>query len=176
MYILFKFLQTNIILNMPSARDLDRTDYEIIKLLQNNARLSNKALADKVGLAPSTCLGRVQSLIAAARKRRSDPWGNPHAVGVSLQAMVAVRLSRHTKALLESFRDHVLGLPEVVQLYHVAGPIDFMVHVWVRDSEHLRDLAMNAFTSREEVEHIETELIFDHAGSIDRPIFNGDGS
>lgn len=159
---------------MPSNRNLDRTDYELIKLLQNNARLSNKALADKVGLAPSTCLGRVQSLIASGVFRGFRADINPNAVGVSLQAMVSVRLTRHTKELLESFRDHVLGLPEVVQLYHVAGPTDFMVHVWVRDSQHLRDLAMNSFTSRKEVEHIETELIFEHAGSIDRPIFYSD--
>ena len=171
MYILPIYLLPNIILPMPSNRDLDRTDYEIIKLLQNNARLSNKALADKVGLAPSTCLGRVQSLIAAGVFRGFHADVNPQAVGVSIQAMVSVRLSRHTKALLDSFRDHVLGLPEVVQLYHVAGPIDFLVHVWVRDSQHLRDLAMNSFTSRDEVEHIETELIFDHAGSIDCPVF-----
>jgi DNA-binding Lrp family transcriptional regulator len=90
----------------------------------------------------------------------SSPWGPP--------------LSNHhlhyhySKALI---KHSIPLLPEVVQLYHVAGPIDFMVHVWLRDSQHLRDLTMNSFTSREEVEHIETELIFEHTGSIDRPIF-----
>ena len=156
---------------MPPNRDLDRTDYEIIRLLQNNARLSNKALADKVGLAPSTCLGRVQSLIASGVFRGFHADVYPHAVGARLQAIVSVRLARQSRGLLESFRDHILGLPEVVQLYHVAGPTDFMVHVWARDAEHLRDLAINAFTARQEVEHIETELIFDHAVSNDRPVF-----
>ena len=68
-------------------------------------------------------------------------------------------------------REHALALPEVVRFYHVAGPIDFLVHVWTRDSEHLRNLAMTAFTSREEVSHIETELIFEHVSCQELPSF-----
>ena len=62
-----------------------------------------------------------------------------------------------------------LGLEEVLQVYHVAGANDFMVHVWVRDSEHLRDLLMTAFTTWKEVAHLETGLIFEHARSMKLP-------
>ena len=96
---------------------------------------------------------------------------NPAALGVGLQAMIAVRLKRHYKPDVEAFREHALALPEVVRLYHVAGPIDFLAHVWTRDSGHLRDLAMTAFTSREEVAHIETELIFEHVSCQELPQF-----
>jgi len=54
---------------------------------------------------------------------------------------------------------------------NVAGPIDFLIHVWARNSDHLRDLAMTAFTAREEVSHIETELIFEHIRSAEIPSF-----
>ncbi|MEJ2385732.1 MAG: Lrp/AsnC ligand binding domain-containing protein [Xanthomonadales bacterium] len=87
--------------------------------------------------------------------------------------MIAVRLKRHYKPDVEAFRQHALDLPEVVRLYHVAGPIDFLAHVWARDPEHLRDLAMTAFTAREEVSHIETELIFEHVASDELPPFLG---
>ena len=87
--------------------------------------------------------------------------------------MIAVRLKRHYKPDVEAFRQHALDLPEVVRLYHVAGPIDFLAHVWARDPEHLRDLAMTAFTAREEVSHIETELIFEHVSSDELPPFLG---
>ena len=93
------------------------------------------------------------------------------ALGVGLQAMISVRLKRHYKPDVEAFRQHALELPEVVRLYHVAGPIDFLAHVWTKDSEHLRDLAMTAFTSREEVSHIETELIFEHVSCQELPAF-----
>jgi DNA-binding Lrp family transcriptional regulator len=72
---------------------------------------------------------------------------------------------------VDSFRAHTLALPEVLQLYHVAGANDFLVHVCVKDSEHLRDLAITSFTSRDEVAHLETGLIFEHARSNDLPLF-----
>ena len=59
-----------------------------------------------------------------------------------------------------AFQGYVLGLPEVMRLYHVAGADDFLVHVGVRDSDALRDFAMNALTTRPEVAHLETGLIF----------------
>jgi DNA-binding Lrp family transcriptional regulator len=162
----------NIIRFMSPNRNLDRIDIEIIGLLQKDARISNKSLAEKVGLAPSTCLIRVQSLITSGVFRGFHAELEPQRVGTRLQAIISIRLTKHTRHLLDAFRDHVLTLPEVVQLYHVAGPVDFKVHVWVRDAEHLRDLTMGSFTSRDEVEHIETELIFEHARAAAVPVHN----
>lgn len=153
---------------------LDRTDYEIIRHLRNNARLSNKELAAKVGLAPSTCLVRTRLLQQSGVITGFRAEVNPARLGVGLQAMISVRLKRHYKPDVEAFRQHALELPEVVRFYHVAGPIDFLVHVWTRDSEHLRNLAMTAFTAREEVSHIETELIFEHVSCQDLPTFIGE--
>ena len=53
-------------------------------------------------------------------------------------------------------------MPEVVALLHVTGANDFMVHVVVRDADHLRDLAVRSFTGLPEVAHIETSLVFAH--------------
>ena len=154
-------------------RALDRIDYEIVRLLRNNARLSNKELAKEVGLAPSTCLVRTRMLQQTGVLMGFKAEVNPSALGVGLQAMISVRLKRHFKPDVEAFRQHALALPEVVRLYHVAGPIDFLAHVWTKDSEHLRDLAMTAFTSRTEVSHIETELIFEHVSCNELPEFIG---
>ena len=126
--------------------DLDEQDIAILAALKENARVSNKDLAEKVGLAPSTCLERVRRLV----------------LGFGLQAMIAVRLQRHSREIVASFHEYVLGLTEVRAVYHVAGADDFLVHVAVRDADHLRDLALDAFTTRNEVGHIETRLIFEH--------------
>lgn len=152
-------------------RTLDRIDYEILGLLRKNARISNKEIAAKVGLAASTCLVRIRLLQTSGVISGFHADINPSSLGVALQAMISVRLRRHFKPDVEAFRAHALSLPEVVQLYHVAGPIDFLLHVWTRDSDHLRDLAMTAFTAREEVAHIETELLFEHIRSADVPSF-----
>ena len=152
-------------------KPLDRIDFQIVRLLRNNARLSNKELAQKVSLAPSTCLVRTRLLQQSGVITGFKAEVNALALGVGVQAMIAVRLKRHYKPDVEAFRQHALDLPEVVRLYHVAGPIDFLAHVWAKDPEHLRDLAMTAFTSREEVSHIETELIFEHSSCQDLPSF-----
>ena len=152
-------------------RTLDRIDYEILTLLRKNARISNKEVARKVGLAASTCLVRIRVLQNSGVISGFHAEIDPVSLGVGIQAMIAVRLLRHFKPDVDAFRNHALSLPEVVQLYHVAGPIDFLIHVWARDSNHLRELAMTAFTSREEVSHIETELIFEHIRSAEVPSF-----
>ena len=152
-------------------KPLDRIDYEILTLLRNNARISNKEIAQKVGLAASTCLVRIRVLQTSGVISGFHAEIDPASLGVGIQAMIAVRLIRHFKPDVDAFHEHALSLPEVVQLYHVAGPIDFLVHVWARDSDHLRQLAMTAFTSREEVSHIETELIFEHIRNAELPQF-----
>jgi DNA-binding Lrp family transcriptional regulator len=157
---------------MDMKRTLDRIDYEILALLRNNARISNKEVARKVGLAASTCLVRIRVLQVSGVISGFHAEIDPASLGVGIQAMIAVRLLRHFKPDVDAFRNHALGLPEVVQLYHVAGPIDFLIHVWARDSNHLRELAMTAFTSRKEVSHIETELIFEHIRSAEVPSFS----
>ena len=61
---------------------------------------------------------------------------------------------------METFHAHVLSLPEVLTTFHVTGRQDFLVHVAVRDPDHLRNLAMDHFTSRAEVGQLETSLVF----------------
>ena len=147
-------------LEIMAETGLDRTDFEILRQLQNNARISNKELARRVGLAPSTTLVRTRQLERAGIIRGYRAEVDMSAVGMGLQAMIAVRLRQHTAADVAAFRDYVLELPEVLRLYHVAGADDFLVHVGLQDSNALRDFAMIALTTRPEVAHLETGLIF----------------
>ena len=151
-------------------RPLDRTDSEILTALQKNARLSNKELAAQVGLAQSTCLERVRRLLRDGILRGFHAEVDPRSLGIGLMAMVAVRLSHHSSELVEAFRSHVLRRPEVVGFFYMAGSNDFLLQVAVRDADHLRDLNLSAFTSRPEVAHLETALIFEHVGH--RPLPN----
>ena len=148
---------------MPNM-ELDRIDCELIEHLQNDARLSNKELASAVGLAPSSCLARVQRLRSEGVLKGAHAEVDPDALGVGLQALIAVQLRQHSRAQVKAFWKHVLSLPEVLMVLHVAaGTHDFQVHVAVRDAHHLRDLALDAFTTRPEVAHIQTSLIFECA-------------
>ena len=139
----------------------DRIDDAILTALQNNARLTNKELAGRVGLAPSSCLERVRRLQQRGVLQGYRALVDPKALGVGLQAFVAVRLSQHSREVVESFRLHLLSLVEVVSVYHTGGENDFLVHVAVRDADHLRDLALDAFTTRQEVARLNTALVYE---------------
>jgi DNA-binding Lrp family transcriptional regulator len=151
-------------------RPLDRTDSEILAALQKNARLSNKELAAKVGLAQSTCLERVRRLLRDGILRGFHAEVSPKALGIGLMAMVAVRLSHHSREMVEAFRTHALAQEEVIGFFYMAGSNDFLLQVAVRDADHLRDLNLSAFTTRSEVAHLETALVFEHVGN--RPLPN----
>lgn len=153
-------------------KPLDRTDRAILARLQQNARLSNKELAAAVGLAPSSCLTRVRRLEETGVLRGTHADVDPHAAGIGLQALVSVQLQEHSRPVVEAFQAHALALPEVAQVYHVTGRSDFLVHVAVRDADHLRDLTLSAFTARPEVARIETALVFAHHRSPGLPLYD----
>jgi DNA-binding Lrp family transcriptional regulator len=139
---------------------LDRIDRTLLTAVQNNARASNKELAAIAGLAPSSCLARMKRLVADGVIRGWHAELDPAALGLGLQAMIAVQLRLHVREAFESFAQHVRALPEATAVYSLGGTNDFLVHVVCRDTEHLRALTMDAFTSRPEVSRIETSLVF----------------
>lgn len=140
---------------------LDRIDLALIEALQNDARLSNKELAARVGLAPSSTLGRVRRLTEQGVLRGAHADVDPAALGIGLQAFVVIRLGRHSRETVQDFHAHLKGLPEVVASWYVGGIDDFLVHVAVRDTRHLQDLLMDAITTREEVARVRTEIVFE---------------
>ncbi len=142
---------------------LDRIDGDILVALQNNARLSNKELASSVGLAPSSCLERVRRLQDAGVLRGYHAEVDPSAVGVEIEALVAVRLSEHSRDMVDAFHKRALEHEEVVAVYYLAGATDFLIHVAVRSPSHLRDLVVEAFSTPGEVARVETSLIFEHS-------------
>ncbi|MEM1128282.1 MAG: Lrp/AsnC family transcriptional regulator [Bacteroidota bacterium] len=152
---------------------IDRTYARLIALLQKNARLSNKELAAHVELAPSSCLERVRRLREAGVFRGYHAEVEPSILGISLQAMVAVRLRDHARQALDAFRTHAGSLPEVHAVFQMAGNVDFLLHVMVRDANHLLDLNSNHLSTRPEVDRIETSIIFDHHRNPVLPNYTG---
>lgn len=140
---------------------VDRIDRAILAEFQKDARLSNKQLAARVGLAASSCLERVRRLESRGVLRGAHAEVDPAALGIGVQALVRVRLDRHLREPVEQFREHLDALPEAVGYFHLTGQDDFLVHVVARDTHHLRDLTMDAFTTRPEVARIETSLLFE---------------
>lgn len=141
--------------------DLDEIDRHIVRELARDARLANNALAERAGIAPSTCLGRVRSLRERGVIRGYHADVDPAALGRPLQAMIAVRLQSHARSRIRSFVAEVAGLPEVLNVFFLAGKDDFLLHVSAASTSALRDF-VETLSSNGDVSYTETSLIFEH--------------
>lgn len=124
--------------------------------------MPNNALAERVGIAPSTCLARVRALRESGAIRGVHADIDPAALGEPLQAMIAVRVESGHRGRLMQLADHVRRRPEVRNLYFLAGADDFLVHVTAADSAALRAFVVDQLSARPEVALTETNLIFEH--------------
>jgi DNA-binding Lrp family transcriptional regulator len=150
---------------------LDRIDFGILAALQNDGRLSNKELAAAVGLAPSSCLQRVRRLRESGVLRGVHTLVSADAVGVGIEAMLSLRMRDHARAVAQALWDALVAMPEVMHVYNVSGADDMLVHVAVRDVEHLRAVAWDQIAARPEVVHLETAVIFAHHAKPGLPLY-----
>jgi Lrp/AsnC family leucine-responsive transcriptional regulator len=131
-----------------SAVALDRTDVRILAVLQENGRLTNQELADRVSLSPSPCLRRVRRLEESGVIRRYAALLDPDRVGLGLLAYVSVKLEKRETArgrfASDDFSASVLGWSEVVECYATTGDSDYLMRIYVRDLAHFSRFVMDA--------------------------------
>jgi len=149
---------------------IDRIDAEILGLLQKDARLSNKQIAATVGLAPSSVHDRLKRLWADGVLTGSHAEVEPRAMGVGLEALFLIELSKHKRATVDCFMDEIVDIPEVRSAHLITGRYDLVVHVVARDTRHLKDLALDQFTNRPGVTRIETSIIFETRTRHELPV------
>src|SRR5580704_8204553 len=103
--------------NQVPGRELDAADRKILRILQENATISNVALARRVGLSPSPCLRRVQQLDELGFIRRRVTLLEPSAVGLGVSVFVQVTLEKQADRTLKIFEKAILARPEVMECY-----------------------------------------------------------
>ena len=149
----------------------DALDLRILASLFREGRISKTKLSAEVGLSATRCWERMRRMEDEGIIEGYHAEIRPQAVGIGLQAMISIRLARHSRKAVAAFNTYLGTLPEVLAFYHVAGADDFLAHVAVRDSDHLRDFALDSFTTRPEVARIETSLIFAFRRNPDVPVY-----
>mgnify|MGYP001124591589 CR=1 FL=1 len=140
---------------------LDRTDFEILTLLQKDARYSNKQIAAAVGLAPSSVHDRLKRLWSDKVITGAHADVDPKVMGIGLEALFLIELSKHERATVDQFMEAIVDIPEVRSAHLITGRYDLVVHVVARDTHHLKDLALDRFTNRPGVTRIETSIIYE---------------
>jgi DNA-binding Lrp family transcriptional regulator len=142
--------------------ELDSIDRAILEVLGENARIPNNRLAERVGVAPSTCVARVRALREAGVLLGFHAEIDLAALGRPLQAMIAVRLAVHTREQIEDFTAAVRELPGVLSVFHVTGVNDYLVWVAAADAQDLREFVVDHLATHAAVAHAETSLIYEH--------------
>jgi DNA-binding Lrp family transcriptional regulator len=142
--------------------DLDDVDRRILSLLHADARVTNNSLAETVGIAPSTCHGRVRRLVDLGVIRGFYADIDPVAVGLPLQAMISVSLQSNARGKIRSFIQQISGKRQVRDVYFLAGADDFILHVAARDTEDLRAFVVENLNADADVAGTQTSLIFEH--------------
>ncbi|MFC6883535.1 MULTISPECIES: Lrp/AsnC family transcriptional regulator [Actinomadura] len=141
---------------------MDELDTAIVRLLQTDARQSNRELARTLGIAPSTCLERVRALTRRGVIRGYHADIDPAALNRGVQALVSLRLRPLTRGVITTFKDDMAGTPEVVSVFVVAGGDDLVLHVTVPDLDRLHGFLLDRLSKRKEIAGFRTSVIFQH--------------
>ena len=143
---------------MDQITDLDATDLQLLDCLQQDASLSNQALAERLHVSPATCLRRTRRLHALGLIERQvvllQPDRVAQLVGPGLQAIVEVTLERQGAELLDAFEAHAVQDAAVQQCWRVSPGPDFVLVTHTRDMPQYLALAQRLFTVNTNVRNV----------------------
>ncbi len=140
--------------------EIDRFDRRILEVLQQEGRISNQELAERIGLSPSPCLRRVRALedsgIIAGYRAVLDA----RQLGLSLLALIHISMDRHTPERFANFEAKVAALPEVLECLLITGQdADYQLKVIVRDMDAYQALLLNKITRIEGVSGVHSSFV-----------------
>lgn len=144
---------------------MDELDAEILRLLQTDARQSNRELARRLGVAPSTCLERVRALTRRGVIRGYHADIDPAALNRRVQALVSVQIRPLSRSVIDTFKEFAAGLPEVLSVFVISGGDDFVLHVAVQDLDSLHAFLIDRLSKRREITGFRTSMIFQQVGT-----------
>jgi Lrp/AsnC family transcriptional regulator len=122
---------------------MDSIDKKILSLLQEDATLSIAEVGERVGLSQTPCWKRIQRLEAEGLIERRVALLNPEKLGLKITALVSIETSDHSASWIAAFAARISAMPEVLEIYRMAGDVDYVLRVVVPDMQ-----AYDAFYKR----------------------------
>ena len=140
--------------------EIDRYDRQILQILQEDGRISNQDLADRIGLSPSPCLRRVRALEDAGIVVGYRALLDAKTLGYSLTALIYISMDMHTPERFENFEQQILGMPEVLECLLITGQdADYQLKVVVRDMDAFQELLLNRITRIQGVTGVHSSFV-----------------
>ena len=139
---------------------IDGFDRRILDVLQQEGRISNQDLAERIGLSPSPCLRRVRALEESGLIAGYRAILDAAQLGLSLLALIHISMDRHTPERFANFEQKVADLPEVLECLLITGQdADYQLKVVVRDMEAYQALLLNKITRIEGVSGVHSSFV-----------------
>jgi len=138
---------------------LDAVDKAILKHLQANARIRNAQLARLVNLSPPATHARVRQLEKRGYIKKYTALLNPAKAGYDMVCFVHMSLQLHQTERIDSIRETIKQMPEVLECYHLTGEYDYLLKVVIRNREDLERFVMNQLTRMSGVSRVHTSLV-----------------
>lgn len=122
---------------------LDRTEIKILKLLQDDARVTNQVLAEKTGISASPCWRKVRKLEEDEVIQGYRAVVDRKKIGLGVMVFIRVAIDSHSEAEAKKFEEEVTALEDVVACYSIGGDTDFLLQVVATDLDCYADFAMS---------------------------------
>jgi Lrp/AsnC family transcriptional regulator len=140
------------------APPLDPYEKRILRLLQEDASLSNAEIAEKVGLSASPCWRRIDRLEREGFIKRRVALLDRRKVGLNAQIFAQVKLNAHGRANLDEFAAAIRDLPEVLECYVMMGSVDFLLRIVAPDIEAYEKLFFNRLSQLPGVQEVNSTV------------------
>ncbi len=141
------------------AVKIDKIDLQILKILQEEGRITNLELSNKIGLSPAPTLERVRKLERNSYIDSYHAVVNEKVLGIGIQAFIQVSLTRQLDNAINSFQDKIAEIDEVVEVYQVTGSFDYQIKVMVQDIQSLDKLITDKLGKIEEIRQMQSYVI-----------------
>ena len=142
-----------------SLETLDELDLDILKILQEDGRVSNADLARQVNLSPPAVHARVRRLEKQGFIRQYTALLAPEKVGYDMLCIVHMSLTRHEQTQVEAVRVAIEAMPEVLECYHLTGEFDYLMKVVIRNREDLARFVLRRLTPLPGIGRIQTGIV-----------------
>ena len=140
--------------------EIDRFDRQILRVLQQDGRISNQDLADRIGLSPSPCLRRVRALEEAGVVIGYRALLNAKLVGYTLMALIYISMDKHTPERFEHFEEEIEQIAEVLECLLITGQeADYQLKVIVKDMDAFQELLLNRITRIQGVTGVHSSFV-----------------
>ncbi len=141
------------------AAELDKTDLQILKILQQNGRITNLQLSNEIGLSPAPTLERVRKLENSGYILSYHALVDEEKLGLGIKTFIQVSLDFHQNNTIQNFLEAIQEIKEITECHHVTGQCDFLLKVYVKDIKAYEKLIMQKISRIIVVKTFQTMII-----------------